>query len=488
MAEARFVDTTHERLAALREKHGRTVVLTIAYHADPARIGERATLDRLGMELSRLEPMFAGSEAEPRPLDDPFVSRKPLFLAKQNDGVRVDNPAGHELVVDGVAAGEHTTIANADLARGVTLELSGRVVLLVHDVAKVDRPPSFDMVGVSEALDEVRRTLGRIAAGPAKSVLITAESGSGKELAARAIHEQSERRAGPFVALNVGAFVPTTVASELFGHARGAFTGADEERAGAFERADGGTLLLDEIGEAPLEVQAALLRVLETGEIQRVGGETKTVDVRVVAATDADLEAGVEDGTFRKALLYRLTEAHVQIPPLHERRADVGPLLAHFAEPLVDRTLEPRLWLSTALVGAFVRAPWPGNVRQLRNVCRWLATERVDDEEVGLDEALEKLVGPLSRTKTEAVDGGSLLDVLRRNGFQLNRAAAELGISRSTLDRRIARDPSIRKAKDLNEEEIKEALDGGTDVAGAAARLEVSERGLKLRMAQLGIE
>jgi transcriptional regulator with GAF, ATPase, and Fis domain len=212
---------------------------------------------------------------------------------------------------------------------------------------------------------ELFARLERIAASDA-TVLVTGETGTGKELVAEAIHERSPRAAGPFVVLDCGAIPPNLVESELFGHERGAFTGALGAHAGAFERAHGGTVFLDELGELPLELQPKLLRVLERREIRRLGGSKPIeVDLRVVAATNRDLAVEVNRGRFREDLYYRLAVVQVVVPPLRERREDIPLLVEHFlaALPGGERTR-----LAPETIDLLRRHDWPGNVRELRNV------------------------------------------------------------------------------------------------------------------------
>jgi len=200
------------------------------------------------------------------------------------------------------------------------------------------------------------------------SVLITGESGTGKELVAQTVHRLSRREGGPYLEVNCGAVSPTLVDSELFGHERGSFTGAERIHYGYFERADGGTLFLDEVSEIPLELQAKLLRVLEAGAVVRVGGEKKVkVDVRILAATHRDLDAAVAEGRFRSDLLYRLKVFPVHLPPLRERLEDVAALVEHFLGELNQQEGTAKT-LAPGTLALLQRSIWPGNVRELKNV------------------------------------------------------------------------------------------------------------------------
>jgi len=228
------------------------------------------------------------------------------------------------------------------------------------------------LVGVSAAMQELRDLIARVAPTEVR-VLITGESGTGKELVASAIHRQSARAGKPFVCVNSAAIPKDLVESEMFGHERGAFTGATERRVGRFELADGGTLFLDEVGDLGLEAQAKLLRVLESGVIERLGGEKPiTVDVRVIAATNKDLTKASHHGQFREDLLFRLNVLPIRIAPLRDRPDDVAPLVQHFAARQVARLGRP-VRFDAGAVQLLAGYGWPGNVRELANIVERLA-------------------------------------------------------------------------------------------------------------------
>ena len=229
-----------------------------------------------------------------------------------------------------------------------------------------------ELLGAAPAMQEVFRAIGRLSRS-SMTVLITGESGTGKELVARALHRHSPRAARPFIALNTSAFTAELLESELFGHERGAFTGADALRRGRFEQADGGTLFLDEIGDMSPQLQTRLLRVLAEGEFYRVGGNTPIkVDVRVIAATHQDLAARVEKSLFREDLLHRLNVIRIELPPLRQRREDISELVRHYLGAAArELGVEPKT-LSADAEQALRSFDWPGNVRQLVNACRRL--------------------------------------------------------------------------------------------------------------------
>ena len=238
--------------------------------------------------------------------------------------------------------------------------------------ASVEESDPTEMIGEAPAMQEVFRAIGRLSRSQI-NVLITGESGAGKELVASALHRHSPRAHGPFIAINTAAIPAELLESELFGHEKGAFTGAVQTRQGRFEQASGGTLFLDEIGDMPAALQTRLLRVLSDGTFYRVGGHApQRADVRVLAATHQNLEAKVRDGSFREDLYHRLNVIHIHLPPMRERREDIPRLARHFLRRSAEQLDVERKVLSPAAEFAFINWYWPGNVRQLENVCRWI--------------------------------------------------------------------------------------------------------------------
>lgn len=318
-------------------------------------------------------------------------------------------------------------------------------------VALSSRESFGELAGKSLAMRAVYSMLERVAPTDA-TVLLTGETGTGKDVAARALHDESPRRAGPFVPVDCGAIPENLIESELFGHVRGAFTGAVQSRKGAFEEAHGGTLFLDEIGEMPVAMQAKLLRALESRSIRRVGATALVpVDVRIVAATHRSLARSVNEGTFREDLYYRLAVVEVTLPPLRARQGDVELLAQRFFRKLAP----PGTRLSSDTLRALSARSWPGNVRELRNhVERAVALGHVQDESAPsslspapefLPSGLESLV-PLSlplkeaREKwTEAFESIYVRAMLAETGGNVTRAAERAGVSRRFLQRTLAR-------------------------------------------------
>ncbi|ABI70183.1 nitrogen regulation protein NR(I) [Shewanella frigidimarina] len=253
-----------------------------------------------------------------------------------------------------------------------------------------------EIIGEAPAMQEVFRAIGRLSRSSI-SVLINGQSGTGKELVAGALHKHSPRKDKPFIALNMAAIPKDLIESELFGHEKGAFTGAANVRQGRFEQANGGTLFLDEIGDMPIDVQTRLLRVLADGQFYRVGGhQAVQVDVRIIAATHQNLEVQVQKGTFREDLFHRLNVIRVHLPPLSQRREDIAQLANHFLNTAAKEIgVEPKILTKETAV-KLANLPWPGNVRQLENTCRWLTVMASGQEILPQDLPPELLKDPIA--------------------------------------------------------------------------------------------
>jgi two-component system nitrogen regulation response regulator GlnG len=324
--------------------------------------------------------------------------------------------------------------------------------------------PLPEIVGEAPAMQEVFRAIGRLSRSHI-NVLITGESGTGKELVAQALHRHSPRSEHPFIAINTAAIPKDLLESELFGHERGAFTGAQNARSGRFEQANGGTLFLDEIGDMPSELQTRLLRVLAEGEFYRVGGHTPTrVNVRVIAATHQDLRERVKAGLFREDLFHRLNVIHIQLPSLRQRREDVPLLLKHFMKSAAEELAVESKSLRPEVEKFLCELDWPGNVRQLENLCRWL-TVMASGRDIHLDDLPDELreqtsehseqtdwevalrqwaQNNLVRHSEPLLDAAlpvferALIDVtLKYTGGHRQQAARLLGWGRNTLTRKI---------------------------------------------------
>jgi transcriptional regulator with GAF, ATPase, and Fis domain len=291
------------------------------------------------------------------------------------------------------------------------------------------------LVGTSPGLEAVRRAVAQVAATDA-TVLILGETGTGKELVARSLHEQSPRRGRPFVPVSCVALAPGLITSELFGHEAGAFTGAGKRRVGRFEQAHGGTLFLDEIGEMTPDAQAMLLRVLQERVIERVGGGAVPVDVRIVAATNRDLYAEVKAGRFRSDLFYRLSVFPVTVPPLRERQHDIPELVAHFVRQCAARHRRSVSRVHPAALRALAAHDWPGNVRELQNLIE-RAVIVSEGEELAFDPGWLVGASAAETAKTWAAqERQRILDALRAADGRVygpGGAAHRLGLNPTTL-------------------------------------------------------
>jgi two-component system, NtrC family, nitrogen regulation response regulator GlnG len=331
-----------------------------------------------------------------------------------------------------------------------------------HGASTIE-PLAPEILGQAPAMQEVFRAIGRLAQSHA-TVLINGESGTGKELVARALHRHSPRKDGPFIALNTAAIPRDLLESELFGHEKGAFTGANAQRRGRFEEAAGGTLFLDEIGDMPAELQTRLLRVLSDGQFYRVGGHQPIrANARVITATHQNLEQRVKDGLFREDLFHRLNVIRLRLPPLRERREDIPGLARHFlANSAQQLGVEPKRLSDTAL--KFLQtAPWPGNVRQIENLCHWLTVmapgqqiefddlpaEMREVEPAGAttdwqallaavaDDLLVSQPGGVWQSLTNTFESTLIRRALAATGGRRIEAAQLLGIGRNTITRKI---------------------------------------------------
>ncbi|MCG8418989.1 MAG: sigma-54 dependent transcriptional regulator [Proteobacteria bacterium] len=510
--------------------------LTILSHPRVELISSRVFVHSR-VELSRNTPVFSqpglGSISA---LDDRFLSRKPVIFTARHNGVEVDPRRSRTQVeADGQVLTDPTFFDIDRLQGGVTLCLSKRITLLLHRTASLhsDTGEQFGLIGNSAAMNCVRRDIATVASVDIP-VLIRGESGTGKELIARAIHQHSTRTKRHYEAVNMATVSPSLAGSELFGHVKGAFTGADRNHEGCFARADRGTLFLDEVGDTPVDIQAQLLRVLETSDMRPVGASTSvSVDVRIISATDVNLDSAIAGGGFRQALLQRLAGFQIHVPPLRERREDIGALFYFFVRAELEALGQVDLlapgnhpWLPAAVVARLARYNWPGNVRQLRNIARQLVIAGRDKSEICSLDDLERLLPP-SMVNGESgsmppigvhaasgetgdiapaqpapkpavpatryrdpseVSEDELLAALRDHSYRLAATAKALKLSRTSLYAVVDQSSRVRKASDLSAAEITAAMGRtGGKLADAAMALEVSTHALKLRIRALGM-
>ena len=328
-------------------------------------------------------------------------------------------------------------------------ELTKKCVALQRQLQRAEGDTK--LVGTSLAMERVRMAIGKVA--PTNStVLILGETGSGKELVARAVHQQSPRVELPFVAINCGALPETLIESELFGHRKGAFTGADEQRTGLFEVAHRGTLFLDEIGELPKGMQAKLLRVLESGEIRRLGdNESLKVDVRVVCATHRNLEQMVEDGDFREDLMYRINTFEIGIPPLRQRQSDIPDLARTLYQRYCKSSVPDADLFSADAIEALQHHSWPGNVRELANVIEH-ATIVSEEPPITADHLPRRFgarsvkLPPIGPVTLRELERHAIQEAIERHEGNKPAAAEELGVSLKTLYNKLNQASSLAKS------------------------------------------
>jgi transcriptional regulator with PAS, ATPase and Fis domain len=385
----------------------------------------------------------SGADAHLR-LADSGVSREHVRLAMLPDGIEIKD-AGSK---NGTWIGT-MRVDRAVVSADVVLTIGDSTIEIRVDAARTpitisDATEFGDAIGVSAAMRHVFAYLERAASADV-TVLLEGENGVGKEVLASGLHTRSQRATGPFVPVDCGAIPANLVESELFGHERGAFTGAERTHVGMFQQANGGTLFLDEIGELPLELQPKLLRALEQREIRAVGSTvSRPVDIRVVAATNRNLKELVQRGAFREDLFYRLAVARIRVPPLRERADDVVPLATRF---LAELTGVPEAALPRDVVGMFRAHTWPGNVRELKNAVRRFALLGARDRTDLLDEMEARAHGsavddlshlPLleaRRRVVERLEAAYFPAVLARVSGNISKAAEHAGIARSSFYR-----------------------------------------------------
>lgn len=494
------------------------LALTVLWHPDLARIGEQylQSASDEAIEVSRFFPLFARHGRDGLGLGHGGVSRQPLRLARETGGRLSVTPPDSRMTVEvnGVEIAGPAMLEPAQLDSGVVLGLGRSILLCIHWTDRLPRDnPVAGLLGVSAAAIQVRELI-RTVAPTELPVLLLGETGTGKEVAARAIHALGKRAGKPLVTVNMAVMNEGLAAAELFGTARGAYTGAQSARTGLFAEADGATLFLDEIGNTPANVQPMLLRVLESGQYRVVGGDTdRRSSARVIAATDQDLSGA----DFNQALLRRLERFVITLPPLRARREDIGVLLVHALEQARGLGTAPVPALPFAFVSACANYDWPGNVRQLshvlaralllaqagqlplfealvgaRNAARpasvaAAAAAAASASVAAAAPALPAAVSVKRRALDEFSDG-EVVTALHNNGWQVQGAAAALGISRPSMYKLIEGHPAIRRPEAIGLEELQQAVvQGGADVERCAALLLTPVEALRRHLRGLGL-
>ena len=502
-------------VAALGSAHTELdLVLTIIFHADTARIGHKAVVPLQSGDapwvLGRYSPWFSGAcDHVPAGLDDAYVSRRALQFNYQRKHLTICRfDAASRCLVGPAELDRSVELSTETLFEGVPLMLGHSIVLMLRLAKRRAAKHQISahcaaLRGQSDCMEALKQQIARTATSDV-DVLIRGETGTGKELIATAIHQASDRASGPMVRVNMAAIPSALAVSALFGSTRGAFTGADRTTPGYFEQAEGGSLFLDEIGDAALDVQPLLLRVLEQREIQAVGGPIRRVDVRVISATDAALED--KDCHFKAALRHRLGACEITLPALHEHPEDVGELLVHFLQrsaakagrtELLPHAHSPARDIAAwaILFFRFVSYSWPGNVRELINFAQQiaLASENTPilNESLQLTLVSKTAKAPsaeraLSRRKIQDIDDETFDQAMVSNGSEALRVALQLGVSRGAVYRRIKMSPRYRLATEISPEELQRVLtQHGDDSRAVAKQLQVSVNSLRCQLRNL---
>lgn len=501
-------------IASMASKYtGQELVLTIIFHPDTSRIGHSAVVPQqtgnAPWVLGRRSPAFQCSDEQtPLPLDDPHVSRRALQFTLQ----------GKRLVIRRFEKSSRCRIKSADLYDSVEVDweqlreglplLLGHSIVLLLRVARMGAACASTIAcgrllhGSSATMADIREQVAR-AADSNLDVLVRGETGTGKELVARSIHLASCRAPMPMVSVNMAAIPSELAASALFGSAKGAFTGANLAAVGYFEQAQGGTLFLDEIGDTSVEVQPQLLRALQEREIQAVGGSIRSVDVRVISATDASLDA--QSGDFKAALRHRLGACEILLPPLREHPEDIGELLLHFLRISAVEAGRPQFLPSehdaapdtaawAVLFFAFLSYRWPGNVRELANFAQQvvMASENKPIMNETLQCAMMAPGSPSSfsarvlRRKMQDIDDDVFDQAMDENDFEVYGVAQQLGVSRAAVYRRIEASPRYCLASEISLREIQRLMAEHADDSASVARLlRVSHNTLRNRLRKL---
>ncbi len=447
----------HQRLEAVLNTTGEAMAMyDLTGHLVFANRGYEKLSDLTENELKELSPDALAAQFRERFREPDLPDVEGRFIFKEGGALGEESAAGtvpeQRLFYRKTAPvhdGQGEVMGSLHVYRDVSKEVEAErmKVEVLRLRAELETAYSFDgMVGASPPMQQVY-ALMRQAAESDITVLLQGESGTGKELVAKSFHFNSPRKDGPFLAINCAAIPEALMESELFGHERGAFTGATRQRIGAFERAKGGTILLDEIGDMRPALQAKLLRVLQEREIQRVGGAvTVPVDIRVIVATNKDLEAAVKVGEFREDLFYRIAVFPIVMPPLRQHREDIPLLANHFLKKYAERSDRSMSGISTAALRLLLQYDWPGNVRELENAIeRAVLLEKTDVLQAdslppqlflphvsSSDHSTPASVRPLVEVERRA-----LAQALEASGNNITQAARALGIDRVTLHRKL---------------------------------------------------
>ncbi|MES2073424.1 MAG: sigma 54-interacting transcriptional regulator [Pseudomonadota bacterium] len=509
--------TLTSRLPALQRNSGPLLGLTILWHPEMDRVGEQfmGPAGEGAVELSRSFPFFYRPEQGGTALGHRCIARAPLTIRRDaQDAVHIIAADSlMEVEVNGSPLVSSLSLSREQVDQGVVLGLGGVVLVCIHWMRNAPKANAMDgLLGVSSAAIAMRDQIRQVAHTDL-TVLLLGETGTGKEVAARAIHAASQCKNGPMVAVNMAALNESLAAADLFGAVKGAYTGAQNSRAGLFAEADGGTLFLDEIGDTPVTVQPMLLRVLETGDYRPLGARAdQRSSARLIAATDQDLDARA----FNQALLRRLEAFVIHVPALRERREDIGLLIVHFLRQWTAQS-GISVELPMSFISEMCNDDWPGNIRQLAQVLRravmaasagempvladFVRNVKASSAHRSAD-SLKKAVEPtppaspiadvaslipaeeaVRKPKLSELTHEDIVLAMENNGWRISNAAQQLGISRPTMYKLLESHPQIRWAEAIPQEEIHRALqEHAGDLDRCASSLKTPSEALRRQL------
>lgn len=461
--------------------------LGIIWHPDISRVGDilPLTFEEDKVLISRTAPDFVSQGSlSGHPLSHIGVSRKPFQIKRlSTHSVEISAPdSPMQVTVNGRTVSTKQEVSFNELGDEIIIGLSHQVVLALfyRPLLREDGVKDTGLVGISGVMDQVRRTI-KLAAPTRNSVMITGATGTGKELVATAIHHLSGQPEGPLVAVNMSTLAPEMAAAELFGAARGAYTGATSDRVGLFQEATGGTLFLDEIGSCPTQVQPMLLRALETNEYRRVGEvRVRKSHARVVAATDQPLTSD----HFNQPLLQRLSTVSIDLPSLNRRRVDIGLLIRHFTDRLATDRERALTELSSGMAEQFALHDWPGNVRELKNALNALSLGM--EPKINIDVTSREKRKKNFRHRSDVTDD-EVLEALDACDWQIKAAAEYLNISRTSFYDLLKGSAVINTPEKITKEDLSTVLQQGKTVSEIAKIFRVPREALKRYLRELGL-
>jgi DNA-binding NtrC family response regulator len=484
--------------------------LTILWHPELERIGEQTIFTGQNLSLSRYHPLFCKPEQPGLPLGHGGISRSPLELAiDMQGGVTITVPAGRmQVELDGREIQGNHYLQPEQISNGTILGLGRAVLLCLHWLTALPKNNAIDgLIGVGSSTQKVRDLIRQVAATDA-TVLLLGETGTGKEVVAQAIHSLSLRKHKPLVNVNMAALNDDLAAADLFGAAKGAYTGAQTARNGFFQEAEDATLFLDEIGNAPASVQPMLLRVLETGDYRPLGAtKDLTTTARIIAATDQDLYGG----GFNPALLRRLESFVINLPPLRNRREDLGVLIMHLMQsPSLNNIANKNL--SFSLLTQFALYDWPGNIRQLRHFLKRALLGMANNETPAFSSLIDSppqrvtysaeptnacstptptptpsSTEKQTRKKLNELTEEDVINALEDNEWNIQSAAQALGISRPSMYKLMNESPNIRRIEKISVREIQQAWQASNNnIQACASLLKTPAEALRKHLRGLG--